>query len=106
MVSVCYGETDDGCTHGIGRRVLLLGSEAASSLGSVQSSLSSNNSLSLGGARATGAATNLGGGIPVIHFEDMKFCQEKICVLERGLTRRDDVEDVFVGYVRMEYRSS
>ena len=94
-------------TYGIGRRVLLLGSEAASSLSSVQSSLSSNNSLSLGSARATGAATDLGGGIPVIHFEDMKFCRKNMCVLERGLTRCDDVEDVlFVVYVRMEYRSS
>jgi hypothetical protein len=78
-------QEDGGYTYGIGRSVLLLGCETASSLGSVQSSLSSNNSLSLGGARATGAAANLGGGIPVIHFEDMKFCRKKTRVLERGL---------------------
>jgi hypothetical protein len=57
------------CTYGVGRRVLLLSGETSSSLGSVESSLSSDDSLSLSIAGATSAAADLGLGIPVIHFE-------------------------------------
>jgi hypothetical protein len=57
------------CGTGVGRRVLLLSGETSSSLGSVESSLSSDDSLSLSIAGATSAAADLGLGIPVIHFE-------------------------------------
>ena len=69
-------------TYGVGRRVLLLGGETSSSLGSVQGSLSSNNGLSLSIAGATSAASDLGGGIPVIHFEGCEVVSE-VCICNR-----------------------
>lgn len=62
--------TREGFTYSVGRGVLLLGGETTSSLGSVESRLSSNNGLALGGAGATSAASDLGSGIPIVrHFE-------------------------------------
>jgi hypothetical protein len=58
------------CGASVGRRVLLFSAETTSSLGSVESSLSSDDGLSLRVTGATSAAADLGLGVPVIHFED------------------------------------
>jgi len=70
------------CGTGVGRRVLLLGAETSSSLGSVEGSLSSDDGLSLSIAGATSAATDLGGGVPVIHFEGCEVVS-KVCLCDR-----------------------
>ena len=58
-------------THRVGRGVLLLSrKDAASSLSSVESRLAADDSLARTTTGASDAATDLGGGIPVVRHCD------------------------------------
>lgn len=71
-----------GCTYGVGRSVLLLSGEATSSLSGVESSLASNNGLSLTGTGATGTGADLGGGIPILRHV---CCSFVVKVVRKGI---------------------
>lgn len=59
-----------GLTYSVGRRILLFGADnSTASCGSVQGTLSTDDSLALRGTRASGLAANLGDVIPVSHRE-------------------------------------